>query len=68
MKTAVVQEPAQIKKDVFLLFPQIRCLQSKYFEKVRKRVSSRTQVRQKILVNSLYLPDDLSVSYCYALI
>ena len=61
----MLQEAGRIKNTVVLIFRHIQCLHLMYFEVAWALVSSGTHVQPQIILDSGYLPNDLSVSYDY---
>ena len=61
----MLQEAGRIKNTVVLIFRHIQCLHLMYSEVAWALVSSGTHVQPQIILDSGYLPNDLSVSYDY---
>ena len=61
----MLQEAGYIKNTVVLIFRHVQCLHLMTSERAWALVSSETQAQSQIILDPVYLPDYLSVSYDY---
>ena len=62
----MIQETGHIKNTVALIFQHIQCLHLTNSEVAWVLATLRTHVQPQIILDLIYLPDYLSVSYDYA--